>query len=317
MDKKEAINLQTSERATTIHEWSPTDESGRQKNSQEIEHDIEETRHSMDLILDALNGKANPGTLYKKAHDYFQSAENREKVKKSFSKVSNSVSNSFQRNPLPAMMIAAGASWMLWELNQPSHDGNTGEQLQQFKDESSQKIQTAKQKSEENVEALQGKAGEKIESAKQRAGTIASETKERAGAFFDQARHRADQYRDKASEVQSRASHTYKKADTTIHNNPLLFGFAAACAGIVAGLLLPETRTESRFAEETTPELKQKAEESASEISEIAKKIPEEGISSEKITRKEEKAKTISETGIDTKSSDIKSVNSVDNKAEP
>lgn len=305
MDKKEAINLETSERATTTHEWSPIDESGRQKNSQEIEHDIEETRHSMDLILDALNGKANPGTLYKRAHDYFQSTENREKVKKSFLKVSNSVSNSFQRNPLPAMMIATGASWMLWELNQPSHDGKSGEQLQRFKDEGNQKTQAAKQKAEENVEALQGKAGEKIESAKQRTGTLATEAKERAGSFFDQARHRSDQYRGKASEVQSRASHTYKKADTTVHNNPLLFGFAAACAGIVAGLLLPETRNESRLAEEKTPELKQKAEESVSEISEMAKKIPEEGISSEKITRKEEEIKTITEPGINAKNTDV------------
>jgi hypothetical protein len=35
----------------------------------------------MDLILDALNGKVNPGTLYRRAYDYLQSSENREKVK--------------------------------------------------------------------------------------------------------------------------------------------------------------------------------------------------------------------------------------------
>lgn len=282
MDKKETVNVVNNGRTAAIHDWSPVDESGRPKSSQEIEHDIEETRHSMDLILDALNGKVNPGTLYRRAYDYLQSSENREKVKNSFSKATSSISDSFQRNPLPVMMIAAGASWMLWEMNQPSHDGKAGEQIQQLGSAAGQKTEALKEKTGAKFEALKGKATEKSESLKEKTGTMASEAKEKAETFFDQARQRGDEFKGKASELQSKTFHSYERADSLVRKNPLLMGFAAACIGIVAGLLIPETGTETKIAEEKAPGIKQKAEKAVSEASEIAGKLPEENLSKAK-----------------------------------
>lgn len=320
MDKKETVNVANNgHTAATVHDWSPVDESGRPKSSQEIETDIEETRHSMDLILDALNGKANPGTLYRKAYDYFQSSENRDKVKNSLSKVTNSVSSSFQRNPLPVMMVAAGASWMLWEMNQPSHDGKAGERMQQLRSETGQKTEAAKERAGAKVEALRGKAGEASESLKERTGALASEAKEKAGGFFDQARQRGDEFKDRASELQSRTFNSYQRADSSVRKNPLLLGFAAACAGIVAGLLIPETRTETHIAEEKTPEIKQKAEKSVSEVSEIARKLPEENVSPQEIHKKTEE--TFIKPGTTERKPDVKAevkpANPGDTKTKP
>ena len=288
MDKKETVNVAHNGRVATVHDWSPVDESGRPKSSQEIEHDIEETRHSMDLILDALNEKANPGALYKKAYNYFQNSENREKVKTSLSKVANSISDSFQRNPLPVMMVAAGASWMLWEMNQPSHNGKAGERFQQLRNETEQKTEAIKERTGAKVETLKEKAGETSESVKEKTGALATEAKEKAEAFFGQARQRGDEFRDRASELQSKTVHSYQRVESSVRKNPLILGFSAACAGIVAGLLIPETKTETRIAEEKTPELKQKAEKSVSEISNMARKLPEENVSSQQLQKEEE-----------------------------
>lgn len=288
MDKKETVNVSNNGHTAVVHDWSPVDESGRPKSSQEIEHDIEETRHSMDLILDTLNGKANPGTLYRKAYDYFQSSENREKVKNSLSKVSSSISSSFQKNPLPVMMVAAGASWMLWEMNQPSHDGKAGERIQQLRGEAEQKAEAIKERTGAKVETLKEKAGETSESVKERTGALASEAKEKAEAFFGQARQRGDEFKGRASELQSKTFHSYQRADSTVRKNPLISSFAAACAGLVAGLLIPETRTETRIAEEKTPEIKHKVEKSVSDVSDMARKLPEENVSPQEIPKNRE-----------------------------
>lgn len=302
MDKKEAVNFDSSGHTATIHDWSPVDESGRHKSSQEIEHDIEETRHSMDLILDALNGKGSPGSLYNKVHDYFQNEQNREKVQKTLSRVSDSVSNSFQRNPLPVIMVAAGASWMLWELNQPSHDGKTGEKVQRFRSQTGEKTEAAKEK-----------AGERIDTAKERTGALASEAQKKAGSFFDHTRQRGEEYRERATDLQARAKSTYQRADTSVHSNSLLFGVAAACAGIVAGLMLPETRTESRYAEELAPETKQKTEKSEPENVNVSNKAPVEKVDAEKLSQQPEKI--ILEPGVIPKKTEEKPVNPGDTKA--
>ena len=52
--------------------------------------------------------------------------------------------------------------------------------------------------------------------------------------------------------------------------------------------MIPETKTETRLAEEKTPEIKQNAEKSVSEVSEFARKIPEENVSSQEIGKKTE-----------------------------
>ncbi|HEX3018945.1 MAG TPA: hypothetical protein VHP36_01525 [Chitinispirillaceae bacterium] len=254
MDKKENVIVNNDDYTSTIHEWSPIDESGRHKSSMEIEKDIEETRHSMDLILDTLNGKASPGSLYNKIHHYFQKTENREKARKTLSTVSNSISNSFQRNPLPVMMIAAGASWMFWELNQPSHDGKTGENLQRFKGETAENFEAAKEGTAQKADEVKQRTAEKIGAAKEKAESMSSEAQRKSGSFIDQARNRGEDYRQKTSDFQNRAKHSYHRADTSVHANPLLFGVAAACAGIVAGLLLPETRTDDMYIENNPPE---------------------------------------------------------------
>lgn len=301
MDKKETISTDGKGNVATIHEWSPVDESGRHKNTVEIENDIEETRHSMDLILDALGGKTNPGALYDRFQNYFQNATNRENIKSTISNVSKSISNSFQRNPLPVMMVATGASWMLWETqrqgHEPSHDGKTGEQL---KAETSEQMQRAKGETGERAEYVKGKAGEISETAKSKAAEMTSGAKERTESFLSQVQHRGEEYRGKTAEMQNRAKYSYRKADTAVHSNPLLFGVAAAFAGIVAGLMIPETKVEDRYAGEKAGEVFHKAKETGKEITKEAtqkasNKAKEEGISPEQLSQKAQA--TLKETG--------------------
>lgn len=297
MDKKEILGNDKSSHINAVHEWNPVDESGRHKSSQEIENDIEETRHSMDMILDALSGRVSPNTVYRRAVRYFQNSTNRDNVRKSLSDVSESISGSFQRNPLPVMMATAGAAWMLWETqhNGRSHDGKTDEQMQQLKGKAEGQFNTAQGKAGEATETTRAKAGETVETARARAdelsgkaGEAVSAARKKAGAVFDRTRQRSEEYRERGAEMKGTG---FRRADTAVHNNSLLFGIGAALAGIIAGLMIPESKTEQSYAGERAGGLIEKAEEKGKEISTQATsaasaKAEEKGITAEQMTQK-------------------------------
>lgn len=302
MDTKETVGNGKTTHATVVHEWTPVDESGLHKNTQQIEHDIDETRHTMDMILDALNGKASPNTMYRRAVHYFQSRENRENVRKSLSDVADNITGSFQRNPLPVMMVAAGAAWMLWETQRDGrgvrHEGYAGEQFENVKGEAGERMQQARERAGEQADVIQGKAREAVDMAHARAGEFKDKAREayysakdRAASALGGTRQKGEEYRQRAAEMQDSAQYSVHRADSAVHDNPLLFGFAAAFAGIVAGLLLPETKSERDIAGEKAAGIIEKTEEKGSEIKKTTlnatvEKAEQTGITGEQLKQK-------------------------------
>jgi ElaB/YqjD/DUF883 family membrane-anchored ribosome-binding protein len=298
MDTKETIGNEKIAHATVVHEWTPVDESGYHKNTQQIEHDIDETRHTMDMILDALSGKASPNTMYRRAVHYFQNRENRENVRKSLTDVADNITGSFQRNPLPVMMVAAGAAWMLWETQRDGrgvrHDENARERFENAKGEASERIQQAR----ERAGVIQGKARETIDTAQARAGEYKEKAresyysaKERAESALGATREKGEEYRQRAAELQGSAQYSVRRAGSAFHDNPLLFGFAAAFAGIVAGLILPESKSERDIAGEKAAGMIEKTEKKGAEFSHTtshatAEKAEQTGITGEQLKQK-------------------------------
>lgn len=286
MDKKENVDFNKNESVATatIPDWSPVDNNGKHKNSAEIENDIEETRHSMDLILDALGGKSSPGALYNKAQSYLQNSTNRENIKNNLSKIGHSVSNSFQRNPLPVMMIATGVSWLFWETQRPTYKP-------EYEQKAGETIENIKDTSKENLNYVKQKTGEFSETAKQNFQNLSSLAKDKAKSFLGGARYKGKQFNEQASNLQDRAKHSFRKTDTTVHNNALLFGAAAAFAGIIAGILIPETSMEKRTAGEKSGEMLNKAETTEKQVvKDTNKTADEQGISQEQISGKSTEA---------------------------
>lgn len=216
-----------------IHDWDPVDEKGHHKNSTIIQHDIDETRSTMDSILDILSGRFHPQSLVDRAMGYFQQSQNREKIKDSFLSVGNRIGDSFSRNPLPAMMIGAGAVWMLWESQKKEH--TTAYEEYDY-DESTGGV---KENAEAKMGDIKSKAKGSFEKAKERVGSGINKFKEQR----EDAMERSGQMKEKARD---RYQQGIQSGNQFARDNPLAIGFASLAIGIVAGLLLPETREEKR-----------------------------------------------------------------------
>jgi ElaB/YqjD/DUF883 family membrane-anchored ribosome-binding protein len=253
----------------------------------------------MDMILDALNGKVSPNTMYHRAVHYFQDSGNRDNVRKTFTDIADNVSGSFKRNPLPVMMIAAGTAWMVWETQRDGrgvkHDGYGREKFENVKDEAGERINQARENGGERMGNIQGKAHETADIAHARAGEFKDKArdtfysaKERAGSALGGARQKGDEYR---SEMQGSAQQSVRRADSAVHHNPLLYGFAAAFAGIVAGLILPESKSEHDLAAGKTPGVIDKLKEKGAELTNTTRAAVEQAKQPD-LTGEQQKPKT-------------------------
>ena len=267
-------------RTVAIHDWSPVDEQGHHKSSEEIEHDINETRHSMDIILDTLAGRASPRSIMDRISNYFGRPENRDKAKDTLKTVGNRIANSFQRNPLPVLLATTGAVWMVWEsgrkeverieIKQP-REGPSG--AEKAKGKAQEFFETAKEKVNEGKEM----AKERFSGAKERASEKFEQGRERARQYQSEAGERGESYKERGAELRGQASQYYKenigKADRAFHQNPLAFGAAALLGGLIAGFFLPETKGEKELVGEQAHETFEKARETGEGVLEKSKEV--------------------------------------------
>ncbi|KMQ49432.1 hypothetical protein CHISP_3654 [Chitinispirillum alkaliphilum] len=222
-------------RSASLYDWEPVKESGEHKSSGEIEHDIEETRHSMDLILDALSGRFSSKNLADRVTHFFQSPQNRDKAKERIGDIGENISESFAKNPLPAILMASGAVWMIWQGRQ--------EPKQEKGEKKEGKGKKLKEKFSGESEKLKGKEGEFKEGMEEKK----KEYSQRSGELKQQ--------------TQNAYKRAYEKTDSALHENPLLFGASALLGGVLLGLLLPETQKEKEIAGEKSHEVIEKVKE--------------------------------------------------------
>ena len=98
-----------------IHDWEPVDSFGHPKASSEIENEINETRHTMDVLFDTLTEKLHPRAMVDHLMDRLQVPENRKRVQDVFLNAGKRISDSFQENPIPLLLIGVGVAWALIE----------------------------------------------------------------------------------------------------------------------------------------------------------------------------------------------------------
>lgn len=85
--------------------------------SREIEHDIERTRHEMDETLDAIGERLNPRHLFDDLLDLFRSGDSAggADYARQAKQAGRSVARKIKAHPVPALLCAAGAAWLLYE----------------------------------------------------------------------------------------------------------------------------------------------------------------------------------------------------------
>lgn len=270
-----------------IHDWAPENPDGNHKNSTEIEHDINETRHTMDVLFDTLTNKLHPRTMVDHLLDRFQVPENRRKAQDSLLNTAKRINQSFQENPIPLMLIGAGIGLLFLERRGAQPKVSTEAPQHRIKETT----EGLAQKASEKVSAVKESVSSGIEQAKEslRAGSEKVKEsfhtgKERAAESIEKTKQagqeRLSQGREYGYSWQEQANRRYRETGGSvvdmIKDKPLAVGFAAAVFGLALGVLFPETRAERQVVGTPARETFLKAQEKEKEMMEQGKSVVEE-----------------------------------------
>jgi hypothetical protein len=267
-----------------IHDWEPVDSLGHQKASTEIENDIDQTRHTMDVLFDTLTDRLHPRALVDHFLDRFQLPENRKKVQDVFLNAGKRISDSFQENPIPLLLIGAGVAWIFMEkrgipaeeTQRSSARDRTGETMGNASEAAKERIENVKEAFNDRRE----KVSESIYEGKEKAAQSFRDATERGKRASENEREQYAQTKGQGYSWQQRMSEQYTSTGNSVSNmireKPLAVGLAAAMLGMAAGILFPETKTEQRTAGEAAKPASDWAAEKGADLTDRGKKVAEE-----------------------------------------
>jgi hypothetical protein len=283
MDSREEKNI-GGDGHVAIHDWEPVDSYGHQKASTEIENDINQTRHTMDVLFDTLTDRLHPRAMVDHFLDRFQLPENRKKVQDVFLNAGKRISDSFQENPIPLLLIGAGVAWIFMEkrgipaeeTQRSSARRKTGETMGNASQAAKERIENVKEAIKDGREKVRNSFYER----KEKATESFRDATERGKGASENAREQYAQTKGQGYSWQQRMSEQYSNTGNSIGNlireKPLAVGLAAAMLGMAAGILFPETKTEQRTVGEAAKPVSDWAAEKGADIAERAKKVAEE-----------------------------------------
>jgi ElaB/YqjD/DUF883 family membrane-anchored ribosome-binding protein len=286
MDKKETLKSNGNGNVA-LHDWEPYTREGIHKNADQIENDIEETRHVMDDILDNLADRINPSSIVNRVQRSLREPANRERVKNIAVGTVNRITDSFQRNPLPLMLITAGITWQLWESQRHvDHHEYATDKYRHAGDAAESSLSNTNNNVQDNIARGRETFHEKSSALKEHAADIYESNKEklrrkgeelRSNAQDRQRRFREDSDRFKQQAINSYRD-TVQQTRQRIYDNPLFLGLGALFAGLVLGSLLPETKTEQRVAGGKANEFLDKSRESGENVIQKGKDAVKESV---------------------------------------
>lgn len=312
MDSREEKNI-GGDGHVAIHDWEPVDSFGHHKLSSEIEKDIDETRHTMDVLFDSLTEKLHPRAIIDDLVDRAQLPENRRKIQDGFLSVGRRIADSFQDNPVPFLLIGVGVAWTLLDryttpvVKNRVDRNRFQERAGEFMENASQNLKGRFEDAKEALKNRREKAGESFTAEKENAAGPFKETVEKGRQAAENARERFEQTRGQGYSWQQRFTEQYGSTGNSVVNlireKPLAVGFAAAMLGMAAGILFPETKAEQRTVGEPAKQASDWAKEKSADIAERGKEVVHETADTafqktkEKGLTPEESAKRVNETG--------------------
>jgi ElaB/YqjD/DUF883 family membrane-anchored ribosome-binding protein len=251
-----------------IHDWAPVDERGKHKDSDEIEQDISQTRHSMDIIMDALGGKFRPHQILDRFMDTLHKPENRERAKDAFTNLGSSLSRTFQQNPVPLLLIGAGTIWMILEQNRKQYPYDVRrEDFERVPDDQYPAS-----------ESTIGPARDKLESSMENFREKGQQIREKV----------SDTYKQQVTGIKDQAHKGYDSTNRFIHDNPFIVGAASLAFGIIAGALIPESHKEREVLGDTSRRVMDTARETGDEYLEKGRNIAGAAVETAESKAKEE-----------------------------
>ncbi len=239
-----------------------TDYSGEGRSANQIQSDIHQTRGQMSQTVDQLEHRLSPQRIWNEILDSLKDEARRSKLV-----------NTVRDNPLPALLLAAGAGWMAIDVTRTPNgsdkkrrnydldsdtnreidretavksgtyvkDDSNGDDSESMADKAKRGLKTAGNKATHLADKAKDKAHHAAETVKGKANHAASEVKDSAAAARDKARHAGHQAREQTERAAEKAK---QSLIDSYQDHPLVLGALAAAAGTVLGVLLPSTRKE-------------------------------------------------------------------------
>lgn len=264
----------------------------KQRNAEEIEKDISQSRERLDSTLHEIEERFSPQQLLNTSYEYLRNGGANEFVA--------NLSTTIKQNPLPFLVTTAGLGWMMLSQRQP----NQGPQSQQRYASASDQRFYKGQPPSPNTHGSPGIAvhegthpnarihadttlqngmpdGASDHSAHQHDGEgrlseMAHKAKQTAQQWGDKAHHLGDNMRDTSSNLQhgtqdslhnmgQRARQTERQASDFIQEHPLVVGALGFALGAALGGIFPATKKEDEYMGEYRDRVLHKAAETGQE----------------------------------------------------
>jgi hypothetical protein len=224
--------------------------------------DIETTRARMGDTLEELGTRLNPQRLKQQAKDKIRGATigrvqtMAQTTVDTAKSAGRSVTDSIRSNPIPAALIAAGVSWLVWSSLRSGDGADTMETSDGNRFAEPEGIETYSQDGDERVaDKVRGKASDVADSVGGLAERATESTKSAAQGVADTVK------------IQS------NRVSSAFESNPIALGVIAAALGAAAGLAIPSTTKEAELVGEKRDELIDKAREVVSEKKQQVKRV--------------------------------------------
>jgi uncharacterized protein DUF3618 len=235
------------------------------KSTQEIEHDIADTRAELGELLDEIERKLAPRQLLERGMDM---------LKDKMSGDASGLGETLRQHPVPLALIGVGIGWML--LSEGTR-GRVSERAGDFARQLRDKVKgsMASDDAPEPVTYASEEPAAGYAYARQKSGRVMGDTQERLSRVGDAAREgmqRAGEYAGAAGE---RLNDMRSRIGTLVEDRPLVLGALGILAGAVIALLLPRSELEERFVGDAGEEVRRRAAELGREAVDRAQEVVE------------------------------------------
>lgn len=252
----------------------------KQRNAEEIEKDINQSRERLDSTLNEIEERFSPQQLLNTSYDYLRHGGANEFVA--------NLGTTIKQNPLPFLVTTAGLGWMMLSQRQPHPDqhryghsgsyGSPGIPVHEgtHPNAAMHAHSTGDAGRTEHSSDGQGRMSEMTHKAKDSAHHLGHKAKQTAQQWGDKAHHMGDTMRDSTSHLQhgahdnlhnmgQRAHRAERQASDFIQEHPLVAGALGFALGAALGGIFPATRKEDEYMGEYRDRVLHKAAETGQE----------------------------------------------------
>jgi ElaB/YqjD/DUF883 family membrane-anchored ribosome-binding protein len=185
----------------------------------------------------------------------------------------SSLADAVREHPVPAAVAALGLGWFILSARGGSLTGSRDPSTRESDPRYGRSAADRDQDDRSALVEARHRAGQIVDQAQQKASELAGQVKESAGHVVDTVQERVGTW---SSEARFQARRAGGEFQRMFHDNPLAVAATVAAVGVIAGLALPETRSENRLMGEMRDQFVDQAKQSAQELGARAKHVAQE-----------------------------------------